>query len=135
VYTSTAKYRVLYADTDQMGFMYYGQYAKLFEIGRVEALRALGVSYAEIENQGLWMPVYELESKYLEPAIYDAVLEIKTTIKELPKARIVFFSEIYIENKLIHTAKVTLVFIRQTDRKLQMCPDIILAKLGPFFNA
>ena len=68
MYSFESNYRVRYADVDQMGFMYYGNYAKLFEIGRVEALRNLGVRYKDLEDGGIWMPVYENISRYLEPA-------------------------------------------------------------------
>jgi acyl-CoA thioester hydrolase len=135
MYSAETTYRVLYADIDQMGYMYYGQYAKLFEIGRVEALRSLGLSYKEVEDQGIWMPVYEVNSRYIEPARYDDLLTIKTTIKELPKVRIVFFTDVFSsENTLLHSAKVTLVFIRSSDKKLQLCPKIMIDKLLPFFN-
>jgi acyl-CoA thioester hydrolase len=135
MFSAETNYRVLYADIDQMGYMYYGQYAKLFEIGRVEALRSLGLSYKEVEDEGIWMPVYELNSRYIEPAKYDDLLTIKTTIKELPKVRIVFFTDIYSsEGILLHSAKVTLVFIRSSDKKLQLCPKIMTNKLLPFFN-
>jgi acyl-CoA thioester hydrolase len=135
MFTATTNYRVLYADIDQMGYMYYGQYAKLFEIGRVEALRSLGLSYKEVEDKGIWMPVYELNSRYIEPAKYDDLLTIKTTIKELPKVRIVFYTDIFNEEgTLLHSAKVTLVFIRSSDKKLQITPKIMTDKLLPFFN-
>ena len=135
MYSAETSYRVLYADIDQMGYMYYGQYAKLFEIGRVEALRKLGLSYKEVEDIGIWMPVYEVNSRYLEPAKYDDLLCIKTTINTLPKARIVFETEIYNEvGTHLHTAKVTLVFIRSSDKKLQLCPQIMTDKLLPFFK-
>jgi acyl-CoA thioester hydrolase len=135
MFEATCQYRVLYADTDQMGFMYYGQYAKLFEMGRVEAIRSLGLSYKSIEDQGLWMPVYDLYSRYLEPARYDDLLSIKTSIREMPKARIVFYSDIYNQNQvLIHSAKVTLVFIRSSDQKIQLCPAAITDRLKDFFN-
>jgi acyl-CoA thioester hydrolase len=134
MFSAETTYRVLYADIDQMGYMYYGQYAKLFEIGRVEALRSLGLSYKEVENQGVWMPVYELNSRYIEPAKYDDLLSIKTTIKELPKVRIVFFTDIYnSEGSLLHSAIVTLVFVSSLDKKLQRCPKIMIDKLLPFF--
>jgi acyl-CoA thioester hydrolase len=136
MYTAETTYRVLYADIDQMGFVYYGNYAKFFEIGRVESLRKLGVTYKAIEEMGVWMPVYELNSRYIEPAKYDDLITIKTTIKEMPKARIVFHSDVFNEaGKLLHQAKVTLVFLRSEDAKLQLCPSIISNKLLPFFNA
>jgi acyl-CoA thioester hydrolase len=127
-------YRVRYADIDQMGFMYYGNYAKLFEIGRVEALRSLDVRYKDIEEMGIWMPVYENKSRYIEPAKYDELLKIKISLLELPKVRIVFHVAIFDEaEKLIHTGETTLVFIRASDQKIVPCPVEIIDVLKPFF--
>lgn len=135
MYSFISNYRVLYADIDQMGYMYYGQYAKLFEIGRVESMRSLGIIYKDIETEGVWMPVYELHSKYIEPAKYDDLLSIKTTIKEMPKARIVFHSDIINpEGKTIHEGKTTLVFLRKSDQRLQICPESISNKLSTYFK-
>ena len=69
--------RVRYGETDQMGFVYYGNYALYFEVARVEALRSLGISYAQLEKEGVLLPVYEFTTKYLKPANYDDMLTIK----------------------------------------------------------
>lgn len=127
-------YRVRYADVDQMGFMYYGNYAKLYEIGRVEALRALGIRYKDIEDAGIWMPVYENKSKYLEPAKYDELLTIKISLKVIPKFRIVFTVEIFNEaRKIIHEGETTLVFLNSVNQKITVCPNEIIEKLKPYF--
>lgn len=129
-------YRVRYADVDQMGFMYYGNYAKLYEIGRVEALRALGIRYKDIEDAGIWMPVYENKSKYLEPAKYDELLTIKISLKVIPKFRIVFTVEIFNEDrKIIHEGETTLVFLNSVNQKITVCPNEIIEKLKPYFFA
>ncbi len=135
MYSFDSNYRVRYADVDQMGFMYYGNYAKLFEIGRVEALRNLGVRYKDLEDGGIWMPVYENNSKYLEPAKYGDYLTIRCILKEMPKVRIVFDTEILNENnKIIHKGLTTLVFIKADTQKITTCPQIIIEKLSPFFK-
>jgi acyl-CoA thioester hydrolase len=135
MYSFEYPYRVRYADVDQMGFMYYGNYAKLYEIGRVEALRHLGVRYKDIEESGVWMPVYENKSRYIEPAKYDEQLLIRISLKNLPKYRICFEVSIYNEeNKEIHTGETTLVFINSLDKKLTLCPLAISEKLKPFFE-
>jgi acyl-CoA thioester hydrolase len=127
-------YRVRYADVDQMGFMYYGNYAKLYEIGRVEALRALGIRYKDLEDAGIWMPVYENKSKYIEPAKYDELLTIKISLKQIPKFRIVFVVEIFNEDKrIIHQGETTLVFLKSVDQKITVCPNEIIEKLKPYF--
>lgn len=134
MYSFDSNYRVRYADVDQMGYMYYGNYAKLFEIGRVESLRNLGVRYKDIEDSGIWMPVYENTSKYLEPAKYDDLLTIRCNLKELPKVRIVFETEILNETgKVIHKGVTTLVFIKAESQKITTCPPIIIEKLRSFF--
>ena len=134
MYSFESNYRVRYADVDQMGYMYYGNYAKLFEIGRVEALRNLGVRYKDLEESGIWMPVYENNSKYLEPAKYDELLTIRCILKEMPKFRIVFDTEIINEsNKIIHKGLTTLVFIKADTQKITICPQVILDKLSPFY--
>jgi acyl-CoA thioester hydrolase len=130
MFSSSTTYRVRYADVDQMGYMYYGNYARLFEIGRVEALR-----YKELEENGVWMPVYENYSKYLEPAKYDDLLTIKISLMEMPKVRIVFHAEIFNENqKLIHKGLTTLVFLNSETQKITICPEIITEKLKVFFE-
>ena len=135
MYSFESNYRVRYADIDQMGFMYYGNYAKLFEIGRVEALRNLGVRYKDLEDGGIWMPVYENNSKYLEPAKYDELLTIKCTLKEMPRVRIVFDTEVLNESKkIIHKGLTTLVFIKADRKQITTCPPIIIEKLNPFFK-
>ncbi|WP_367915076.1 acyl-CoA thioesterase [Leadbetterella sp. DM7] len=134
MYSHISDYRVRYADVDQMGYMYYGNYPRLYEIGRVEALRALGVRYRDLEESGVWMPVYENNSRYIRPAQYDELLEINCKLETLPGTRIIFTSEIRNEEKaLIHVGRTTLVFLDSTTRKIIPCPGIILKKLQPHF--
>lgn len=82
--------RVRYGDTDQMGFAYYGNYLRWFEIGRAEMLRSLGTSYREIEAQGIWLPVLEAQCRYLKPARYDNEVAIETGVRELGRASVRF---------------------------------------------
>ncbi|MEO6818811.1 MAG: thioesterase family protein, partial [Ginsengibacter sp.] len=77
--------RVHYALTDQMGMVYHGNYAQFYEIGRTEALRSLGLTYKSIESLGIIMPVVELTTKFLRPAIYDDLITVVTTLKEIPE--------------------------------------------------
>ncbi|MFN4144329.1 MAG: acyl-CoA thioesterase [Runella sp.] len=126
--------RVRYADTDQMGYMYYGNYARLYEIGRVEALRSLGFRYRDMEEGGTMMPVYENYSRYLQPARYDDELSIKVIIPELPTARVVFRYEIRNQDEvLLHTGETTLVFLnRETNRPVR-APKELIDLLKPYF--
>ena len=128
-------FRVRYADTDQMGYVYYGNYARFYEIGRVEALRSLGFSYKELEATGVLMPVYENTSRYHRPARYDDLLSITVTIPDLPRARIVFQDVISNEaGELLHTGQTTLVFQRADTGRLCAVPPGLIAVLKPFFT-
>ncbi len=135
MYSFDYDYRIRYADIDQMGYMYYGTYAKLYEIGRVEALRSLGLRYRDLEETGIIMPVYENKSRYISPAKYDDLVTIRVIIKELPKVRIVFNYEIYDEQQtLLHTGETTLVFVRTSNNRIATCPKEITDRLLPFFQ-
>lgn len=117
----SSKIRVRYSETDQMGYCYYGNYAAYFEVGRVEALRSVGMSYKNLEDQGILLPVSEFSVKYLFPSFYDDELLINTSITEISGARIHFTYEIFNEkNVLICQAKTILVFLdKKTMRPIQ----------------
>ncbi len=135
MYIHTTRYRVRYADTDQMGYVYYGNYARLYEIGRVEALRDLGFSYKEMEESGVMMPVYENKSRFIAPALYDELLTIKTTVKIIPAARVVFHYEILnASEKVVHTGETTLVFVKMGNNRLTSAPNDLLEKLRPYLE-
>ncbi|HET6228375.1 MAG TPA: thioesterase family protein [Bacteroidia bacterium] len=134
MYVSETTVRVRYAETDRMGYVYYGNYAQYFEVGRVEALRQLGTSYKEMEDSGVMLPVYTCNLKYLKPAFYDDLLVIKTTIKELPKARINFDYEVYNQkNELLNIGSTTLVFIDIQTMKPCPAPASFMEKIRKFF--
>ncbi len=99
MYQSNVNIRVRYAETDQMGYCYYGNYAMYYEVARVETLREIGVSYKELENQGILLPVLDFNIKYLKPAYYDDQLTICCKIPILPSVKIKFEYETY-ENLL-----------------------------------
>ena len=112
------KLRVRYAETDQMGYVYYGNYATYFEVARVETFRFLGISYKEMEEDGILMPVLELNTKYLKPVYYDQEICIHIKILEKPGVRITFHYEIYNEAEVLTTiAYTTLVFISKQSGK------------------
>ena len=87
--------RVRYADTDQMGFVYYANYLEWFEVGRTEFFRLIGIPYTEIEKKGLILPVIEAYLKFKKPAKYDQLITVKTILKEIPKAKLKVFYLIY----------------------------------------
>ena len=84
------EFRVRYADTDQMGWVYYANYLRWFEIGRAEMLRSAGHSYREVEAEGTWLPVLEASCRYHEGARYDDLVAIETAVAELRKASVTF---------------------------------------------
>ncbi len=125
--TGKVQYRVIYADTDQMGVVYYGNYGKLYEIGRTEMIREMGFSYKELERSGVMMPVYTVESKYQNVITYDELITIETTVKELPTAKIKFHYRIYNEDgTLAHEATTVLVFMDVHTKKLVRAPEMLL---------
>ncbi len=134
MYTYNHAIRVRYAETDQMGYVYYGNYATYYEVARTEALRSLGVTYKEVEDVGVIMPVLRNNSLYLKPARYDDLIDIKVTVKERPQARMIFFYEFYIEDALIHKGDTTLVFVNKATFKPCKIPDLMAKVLNPFFD-
>lgn len=134
MFISEVKIRVRYGETDRMGYVYYGNYAEYFEVARVEALRELGMNYKDMEDSGIMLPVYTLNVKYMKPAFYDDHLTVKTSIKEIPMARITFSHEIFNEKKdLLTTGDVTLVFIDIKSGKPMGAPENFLEKIRKYY--
>ena len=135
MYISKTTLRIHYALTDQMGVVYHSRYAEFFEIGRTEALRQLGITYKEIEQSGVIMPVTELHTRFLRPARYDDLITIVTTLREIPvHSKITFISEIYNEqNELLTTGSVTLYFMEKSGKKRAEMPHVIKDKILPDF--
>jgi len=130
MYTHKTKLRVRYGETDQMGYVYYGVYAQYYEVGRVELLRSLGISYKELEELGFALPVVNLEINYKKAAYYDDELTIRTTIKKLPSAKIEFHYETFnTEKELLNSGRVILVFVDKKSKKPCFTPEIIMDKL------
>jgi len=136
MFTFKTQIRIHYALTDQMGVVYHGHYAQFYEIGRTEALRSLGLTYKEIEAAGVIMPVTEIHSRFIRPALYDDLITVVTTIKEMPlTSKIVFHSEIFNEkNDLLNTGTVTLYFLDKKTMKRSEMPEQIKQKLLTFFD-
>ncbi len=127
--------RVRYADTDQMGFVYYGNYAKYYEIARVELFRNIGLTYKSLEEMGIGMPVIEMKTNFIIPAKYDEKLVVNIKIPELPKLKIIFFYEIFNEkNELINTGETVLTFINLLTGKPKRVPSIMKDKLSKYFD-
>ena len=135
MYSHAIKYRVCYADTDKMGYVYYGNYARLYEIARVETLRSLGVSYKDLEDNGIGLPVFEHNSTFLAPGLYDDELTVICQVDQLPTAKIQFSYRIKnTEGQLINEGKTTLVFMNMLQKKVIKAPEWIVNALRPYFN-
>lgn len=129
------KIRVRYAETDQMGYVYYGNYAAFCEVGRVELMRQLGTSYRQIEESGLMLPVRDYSTRYFKPALYDELITIETRIEEIPTARIRFLYDIFNENgDLLNSAETTLVFVSKETNRPVPAPDSLIDAIKPYFQ-
>lgn len=114
-----------------MGYCYYGNYAQYFEVGRVEALREIGMSYRQLEENGVMLPVSDFTVKYIFPAKYDDLLTITTYVSKLEGVRLTFDYEIHNEDdKLVATASTTLVFVNKQSMRPASPPDEFIALLS-----
>lgn len=119
--------RTRYAETDQMGVVYYGNYPQYLELGRVEWLRAIGLTYKEMEAEGIMMPVVSLQIQYKKPALYDELITIRTKLKDLPSTKIEFDYEILNEKgELLSMANTILVFVDAKTFRPVRCPEKVL---------
>lgn len=127
--------RVRYAETDRMGYAYYGNYATYFEVARVEALRSLGITYKELEDDGILLPVLDYKVKYIKPAFYDDELRIETTISQKPSIRIIFEYRVFNqENVELAKAETTLVFVSSKNGKPTKPPVHIQECFADYFS-
>ncbi len=135
MFEHTTKIRVRYGETDQMGYMYYGNYAEFYEVGRVEMLRSLGLTYSGMEASGIMMPVLEMKCKYLKPALYDEEITVKVIMDKMPGVKIHFRYEFFNEKEeLIHLAETLLVFVNMATSRPCLPARDFLDKLKPFFK-
>ena len=134
-FTHTWQVRVRYGETDQMGFVYYGVYAQYYEVARVEMMRSVGILYAELEkSHHLWMPVMNMQVRFLRPARYDDLLTMQTTVPTLPQKDIRFRYEIRNESGvLLNGALVQLCFLDSRTQKRIDAPDFITQPLQMYF--
>jgi acyl-CoA thioester hydrolase len=132
-FKSTTKMRVRYGETDQMGVAYYGNYAQYFEVGRVEALREIGMTYRSMEEKGVMLPVSEFCVKYLSSAKYDDEIKVMTAITSVEGARIRFDYELFnAENKCLAKAHTVLVFVNKESMRPIAAPKDFLSILEEY---
>lgn len=127
--------RVRYGETDQMGYLYYGNYAQLYEIGRAEMIRSIGLTYKDMESEyGILMPVLSMNSRFVRPALYDELLTIKTILRKMPEENITFHHEIYNETgELVNGGSVKLCFIKAGNNERIACPEYLRDALTKYF--
>lgn len=120
-------FRVRYGETDQMGVVYHGNYAQYMEMGRVEWLREMGISYKTMEENGIMLPVISLHVDYKKPAVYDDLITVRTILKKIPSVKIEFDFEIYNEaREILAEATVVLAFIDMERKRPVRCPQYLL---------
>jgi acyl-CoA thioester hydrolase len=128
--------RVRYGETDPMGYLYYGNYAQYYEVGRAEAIRSLGLSYRDMEAKyGIMMPVMSLQMRYVRPALYDELVTVRTTLRHLPTDTITFYMEIFNEKKkLVNGGSVKLCFVEMATNKTIPTPQYLVDALSIYFQ-
>ncbi len=136
MYAHDTQIRVRYGETDQMGYLYYGHYAQYYEVGRVETIRSLGLSYKELEEvHGIWLPVVSLEMRFVRPANYDDLLTVHSEIRSLPDEHIIFHVEIFNERrKLVNAGRVRLCFFDASTKRVIPAPEMLMTQLRPHFT-
>lgn len=135
MYTHQTKIRVRYSETDQMGYVYNGNYATYYEIGRTEMMRSLGMNYKKMEEAGVMLPLLELKCKFIKPAYYDEELTLKTVVKDLPGVRMTFDYEIFNEaEELINIGATTLVFFDMEKKKPCHPPVYFMENIARYFQ-
>ncbi|HAH25909.1 MAG TPA: thioesterase [Prolixibacteraceae bacterium] len=130
------KIRIYYQDTDQMGVVYYGNYARYYEIGRTEMIRDLGFTYKQMEELGIMLPARSLKINYLKSAYYDDLLTVRTIVDTIPKVKFPIKTEIYNEKgELINSGEVVLVFYSANTNKPVAAPKFFIDEMLKYFEA
>ncbi len=136
MYAFEAEFRVLYAHTDKMGVMYYGNYPMVYEHARNEMLRSLGWSYREMEDQlGIMMPVRSMTITYHASALYDDLLKVRVMVKQMPTALIYFDYEIFSAGgQLLNEGSTSLAFVNARSFKPCRPPRQLMECMQPYFS-
>ena len=136
MYQHETQIRVSYGETDQMGYLYYGNYAQYYEVGRVELIRSLGFTYQSLEkDHGIMMPVMTLNQRFVRPGFYDELVTVRTTLRKLPDSFITFHMELFNEKgKLMNGGTAKLCFVDIASNKTIAAPSVLLDRLRPYFQ-
>jgi len=118
--------RVSYADTDRMGVVYYANYLALFERGRTEFLRSIGMRYRDLEEKHrIFLPAKEAQIEYFSPARYDDLIKVRTFLSELGYAHATFRSEVFDEaGKLVAKGQVKLAVVNALWKPTRLPSDV-----------
>ncbi len=118
--------RANYADTDQMGFVHHANYAKYLEFARWELFRSLGLTYKSIEEEGILIPVIDMQFRFIKPIFYDDLIRISLKMQLIGSTRLLIKYQIFKDDDLlIHKAETTLAFIKKTNKRPCRIPDNI----------
>lgn len=129
------KIRVYYQDTDKMGVVYYGNYARYYEIGRTEMIRELGFTYKQMEELNIMLPARSLTINYVKSAFYDDLLTVRTIVDSIPKVRFPIKTEIYNEQgELINSGETVLVFFNSQTNKPVAAPKYFTDEMLRLFQ-
>ncbi len=133
--SSEIKIRVRYGEVDRMGYLHHGNYALFFEEGRTELLRGFGLSYRKMEDDGILLPLREMNIRYIKPVLYDDEVVIETRLIQRPTAKLEF--EYFMKNvsgEILSEAKTTLVFTDARTRKVIRAPKYFLDLISSYFD-
>jgi acyl-CoA thioester hydrolase len=136
MFTTTTTIRVRFYETDKMGFMHHSNYARYYECARTEAIRELGYTYRDIEEDGTIMPVLKIESKFIKSLFYDDEVTIHTQIQQMPRMGIIsFHHQFYNQHQeLVHEGSITLAMINTATNKRENGPAKLMNMLKPHFE-
>lgn len=128
--------RSRYSETDRMGYVYYGRYLEYFEVARTEMIRSAGISYREMEEQGVMLPVVESHVKYKAPLLYDDEIVVKVNLYKMPAVKLETYYEMFTRrsDKLHALGKVVLCFMDRESRKPCRAPQTFLNELSKFMT-
>lgn len=118
------EFRVRYAECDPMGYLHHAKYFEFFEMGRMELLRHIGISYRDMEERGFFIVVANLECKYLKPARFDDVLDLRVSIERMTRARIDHRYELFRDGQLICQAQTTVACVDRQGRLIPMPEEL-----------
>jgi acyl-CoA thioester hydrolase len=122
MYINEAKLKVRYVETDQMGIVHHSNYYAWFEVGRTEYITEIGMTYKQMEEAGIMLPVVESSCKYIEGAKYEDILIIETFMQALNGAKVIFNYNVVRESdgKILAKGSTTHAFVNEKFRVVNL---------------